>query len=123
MPHARFTRGSTMKHIVVMSMSNAIGIHGLFCGFKWHRFRQDYPAIVKIALPAVLTNLAMPFSSAFITRFMAEFGDSFVAGYAIIGRLIPVAFGIVFALSGADWSNYWTKLWCTNYQSGSGKLN
>ena len=87
--------------ILAVSAYGVIGVHGLFCGFKWYRFRQDYPAIVKIAFPAILTNLAMPFSSAFITRSMAEFGDSFVAGYAIIGRLIPVAFGIVFALSGA----------------------
>ena len=32
---------------------------------------------------------------------MAQFGDHAVAGWAVIGRLIPVAFGVLFALSGA----------------------
>ena len=30
-----------------------------------------------------------------------RFGDDAVAGWAIIGRIIPVAFGVIFALSGA----------------------
>ena len=29
------------------------------------------------------------------------FGDGAVAGWAIIGRIVPVAFGVIFALSGA----------------------
>ena len=32
---------------------------------------------------------------------MAPFGDDAVAGWAIIGRIVPVAFGVIFALSGA----------------------
>src|SRR5690606_29462531 len=32
---------------------------------------------------------------------MARFGDAAVAGWAIVGRMMPVAFGAVFALSGA----------------------
>ena len=32
---------------------------------------------------------------------MAAFGDQAVAGWAIIGRIVPVAFGVIFALSGA----------------------
>ena len=32
---------------------------------------------------------------------MAEFGEAAVAGMAVIGRLVPLAFGVVFALSGA----------------------
>jgi hypothetical protein len=38
---------------------------------------------------------------AFVTRAMAEFGEAAVAGMAIVARLTPVAFGVIFALSGA----------------------
>jgi putative MATE family efflux protein len=51
--------------------------------------------------PAVLTQLATPVGNAFVTAEIARFGDSAVAGWAIIGRIIPVAFGVIFALSGA----------------------
>ncbi len=54
-----------------------------------------------IALPATLTNIATPIGNAYITATMAKFGDSAVAGMSIIGRLIPVAFGVVYAVSGA----------------------
>jgi len=54
-----------------------------------------------IGLPAVMTQLATPFGNAFVTNELANHGDAAVAGWAIIGRLIPVAFGVIFALSGA----------------------
>ena len=54
-----------------------------------------------IGLPAVMTQLATPVGNAFVTVEIARFGDDAVAGWAIIGRLIPVAFGVIFALSGS----------------------
>lgn len=57
--------------------------------------------IVTIAAPAILTQLATPLGQAFVTRTMANFGEAAVAGMAIVGRLTPVAFGVIFALSGA----------------------
>jgi Na+-driven multidrug efflux pump len=38
---------------------------------------------------------------AFITRMTAAYGEAAVAGMAIAGRLTPVAFGIIFAMTGA----------------------
>lgn len=64
-------------------------------------FRSDFPAIFAIALPAILTQLATPIGQAFVTRTMAQFGEGAVAGMAITARLTPVAFGVLFALSGA----------------------
>lgn len=54
-----------------------------------------------IAVPAILTQFATPVGQAYVTRAMAEFGADAVAGMAIVGRLVPVAFGVIFALSGA----------------------
>lgn len=54
-----------------------------------------------IALPAALTQLATPVGNAYVTAEMAAFGDEAVAGWAVVGRVLPVAFGVIFALSGA----------------------
>ena len=63
--------------------------------------RMDFTAIFAIAMPAILTQLATPLGQAYVTRSMAAFGEDAVAGMAIVGRLTPVAFGVLFALSGA----------------------
>jgi len=62
---------------------------------------SDLRPILTIAFPAILTQLATPVGQAFVTRSMAEYGEDAVAGMAIVGRLTPVAFGVLFALSGA----------------------
>lgn len=59
------------------------------------------PPLLTIAVPAILTQLATPIGQAFVTRSMAEYGEAAVAGMAVVGRLTPVAFGVIFALSGA----------------------
>lgn len=62
---------------------------------------RDFGPVFSIAAPAVLTQLATPIGQAYVTRAMAEFGEDAVAGMAIVGRMTPVAFGVLFALSGA----------------------
>ena len=62
---------------------------------------EDLPPVATIAVPAILTQLATPVGQAYVTRAMAEFGEAAVAGMAIVARLTPVAFGVIFALSGA----------------------
>lgn len=56
-----------------------------------------------IAVPAILTQVATPgeVGQAFVTRATSAYGEAAVAGMAIAGRLTPVAFGVIFALSGA----------------------
>ncbi len=62
---------------------------------------HDFKPVKVIAEPAIITQLATPVGAAFATRAMAEFGEAAVAGMAVIERLVPLAFGVVFALSGA----------------------
>jgi hypothetical protein len=62
---------------------------------------RTFRPVFALALPAILTQLATPVGQAFVTRAMAEFGEAAVAGMAIVARLTPVAFGVIFALSGA----------------------
>ena len=54
-----------------------------------------------IALPAVATQVSTPFGNWLLIRAMADHGDSAVAGLGVVGRLQILAFGGIFALSGA----------------------
>ncbi|MEL6977924.1 MAG: MATE family efflux transporter [Pseudomonadota bacterium] len=78
-----------------------IALYGGFSVLRRAAFGADLRAIFAIAGPAMATNVATPIGAAYLTRLMSEYGDAAVAGYAIVGRLTPVAFGFVFALSGA----------------------
>lgn len=62
---------------------------------------RDVGPMVTIAVPAILTQLATPVGQAIVVRSMATYGLEAVAGMAIVGRLMPVSFAVVFALSGA----------------------
>lgn len=75
--------------------------HGGFSRPTVPGLMRDLPPVLTIAAPAILTQLATPIGQAYVTRSMAEFGEAAVAGMAIVGRLTPVAFGVIFALSGA----------------------
>lgn len=67
----------------------------------WASFWQNTQSYGHTALPAVLTNLSTPLGVAYITATMAQFGDSAVAGNAIVSKIQPLIFAGVFALSGA----------------------
>lgn len=87
--------------IAFMALYPIIRHHG---GLGWPsraQFVNDFKPLAIIAFPAILTQLATPIGGAYVTRAMAEFGENAVAGMAVIGRVTPVAFGVVFALSGA----------------------
>lgn len=73
-------------------------------GLKWPQGQEmieDFKPLAVIAAPAILTQLATPVGQAYVTRAMSTFGADAVAGMAIIGRITPVAFGVLFAASGA----------------------
>ncbi len=76
-------------------------LHKLLAPFEWTRLPGDARALLGVAGPAVLTNLATPVAAAFVTHSVAQFGAAAVAGQATIERLTPVAFGIIYSLSGA----------------------
>ncbi|MES2047578.1 MAG: MATE family efflux transporter [Pseudomonadota bacterium] len=72
---------------------------------RWANLRaqvfQHIKPLSAFAVPAILANLATPVGNAYLTRTMSAFGNDAVAGFAIIGRLTPIAFAFVFAMSGA----------------------
>src|SRR4029079_2229912 len=75
-------------------------VHNFFASPSWERLKTDMREITEIAAPAMLTQLATPFANAYATRAVSPFGNEVVAAAAIVGRIVPVAFGIIFSLSG-----------------------
>jgi len=73
----------------------------LFTLPKLDLFRRDINKISAVAIPATLTQIATPIGNLYVTYEVAKFGTEYIAGWAITGRLIPVAFGMMFAISGA----------------------
>ncbi|WP_421722784.1 MATE family efflux transporter [Bauldia sp.] len=62
---------------------------------------RDFRPLAAIGGPAILTNIATPVGNGYVTAAIAPFGDEAVAGWTVVSRLIPVAFGGLFALAGA----------------------
>ena len=87
--------------IFIYAMNRVHSKYKLFTRPNWLKFRQDTGPILNIALPAMLTNAATPLAYAYVMASLAVFGSGYVAGYAVIGRLIPVCFAFVFSLSGS----------------------
>lgn len=75
--------------------------HGLLGRFEPASFAADTRIVLAVSGPAVLSNLATPVAAAYVTGSMALFGPAAVAGQATIDRITPVAFGLVYALTGA----------------------
>ena len=75
--------------------------HNIKFRFNLKRFRVDAPKLIRIAIPASLTQMATPIGNMYVTYEVAKFGMDYVAGWAVTGRIIPVAFGMMFATSGA----------------------
>lgn len=99
--------GAAISTVISRFALIAIGFYGLH---NVHNMLAlpSVPVLLKtvrpylyIAGPAIMTQLATPVGNAYVTIVIAGYGDAAVAGWAVIGRLIPVAFGALFSLSGA----------------------
>ncbi|MEM1152759.1 MAG: MATE family efflux transporter [Pseudomonadota bacterium] len=99
--------GAAWASVVARVVMLVVAWHALTLVHKLPRrvsvseFLADMKPLLSIAGPAVLTNLATPIGGSFVLMTMAQFGDSAVAGAAIMGRITPLAMAAVYALSGA----------------------
>ncbi len=84
---------------MAVGLYGVIRVHGLIARPRLPAFVADVSTFTTIAVPAILTNIAAPVSNAYVTAAIATHGDEAVAGWAIIGRILPVAFGAIYALS------------------------
>ncbi len=99
--------GAAVSTFVVRAIMALVGywavvrVHDMLGPFEGQKSLEAARPFMVIAIPAVATQLATPVGNAYVTEAVAGFGDDAVAGWAIVGRLMPVAFGTIFALSGA----------------------
>ncbi|PMO65080.1 MATE family efflux transporter [Vibrio breoganii] len=87
--------------VLAFSLAPLIKHHDLVGKFRYKQWLISQRAIFAIALPAIFTNIATPIGNAIVTSSIAQYGEDFVAGFAVVGRLTPVVFAAIFALSGA----------------------
>ena len=87
--------------MVGIGLHGVLRVHGLFEWPDADALKLAAKPFFAIGLPSVLTQVATPVGNAFVTAAIAPFGDSAVAGWAVVGRIIPVAFAALFALSGS----------------------
>ncbi len=99
--------GAAIVLVMARVVLAGVGLHGawrvhkLLAPVRHAKLGRDARTLFTVAGPAVLTNLATPVGAAFVTHSIAQFGASAVAGVATMERLIPVAFGLLYSLSGA----------------------
>ncbi len=87
--------------VLIFSFYPLLKTHKMLAMPKWLEIKLHSAAIFTIAIPSVLANIATPVGNAIVTSSLAPFGEDYVAGFAVIGRLVPVAFAVIFAMSGA----------------------
>lgn len=99
--------GAAISVVIVRILFVATGIYGVWFVHRMlalpdtGTLKQVFGPFMIIAMPAVLTQIATPFGNAYVTGAISQFGDDAVAGWAITGRILPLAFAGIFSLSGA----------------------
>jgi putative MATE family efflux protein len=99
--------GAAIVTVISRGALLAVGLYGVISAHKMAAIPSAATVLsaarpfFAIGLPAVMTQLAMPVGNGYVTSQMSRFGDEAVAAWAIIGRVSPVAFCAVIALSGA----------------------
>jgi putative MATE family efflux protein len=83
------------------SIYPAVRRHNAFVYPKIRLLWRDLRTVSHFAVRVVLASVATPIGTAIVTREMSKFGPEAVAGMAVIGRMTPVAFSVIFALAGA----------------------
>lgn len=94
---------TVLSRVVMLAVGwyGAHAVHGLLTFPTRERLRAAVRPYFDIGVPAILTQLATPVGNAYMMGALARFGDEAVAGMAVIGRIVPVAFVALFAVSGA----------------------
>ena len=87
--------------LALVGLHGCIRVHGLLAWPDARAALADARPLTDIAAPAIVANIATPVGNAIVTGAIARYGDSAVAGFAVIGRIVPLAFGAIFALSGS----------------------
>jgi Na+-driven multidrug efflux pump len=101
------TTGAAISVVLSRIIFVTVGYHGAVLRYglvSWPNVTtllRDTRPLAGVTLPAMLTNLATPATNAVLTHFMAGYGVAAVAASGVVDRVVPLAFGGLFALSGS----------------------
>lgn len=87
--------------VAVVALYLIYARHDFATSFDFVQFKLHLGKILTIAVPAMATQLATPFANAYMTYEISHFGESYMAGWSLTGRMTTVVFGVIFALSAA----------------------
>jgi putative MATE family efflux protein len=99
--------GAAVSIVIARAAMAALGlwyvlrVHRMFARPSWADAAMFTRPYLAIALPAIATQMSTPVGSWILTREIAHSGESAVAGWGVVMRLTILAFGGIFALSGA----------------------
>lgn len=79
----------------------AVGRNRLFARPSVALLVQHGADLLRVAVPAIITQMATPFGNFLLTSVIAGYGDTAVAGWAVVNRLTVVAFSGLMSLGGA----------------------
>lgn len=85
----------------LLALHYLVNVHHMLVPVRLPTVRNLSRPFFAIALPATATQLSTPFGNYLLTSLVAQHGDGAVAGWAVVTRLSVLAFGGIFALSGA----------------------
>lgn len=87
--------------LLYVGWHGAVRVHRLVERPRLRCVLEDIRPLAAIATPAILTNIAAPVANIYAMHVFSRFGQTTIAAFAIMDRVSPVAFGVLFALSGA----------------------
>ncbi len=87
--------------LLAVGWHGAVKVHDLVERPSLAAVWSDLAPMATIAGPAILTNIATPVANIYAMRVFSHFGEPVVAAFAIMDRVTPVGFGVLFALSGS----------------------
>jgi putative MATE family efflux protein len=86
---------------LLVGWHGSVRVHDVVARLNLKAARRDFGPIMAIGFPAIMANLATPVGSAYTVRVFSDVGEAAIAAGAIIDRVTPVAFGVIFALTGS----------------------
>jgi putative MATE family efflux protein len=86
---------------LIVGWHGSVRVHKIVARPNLNAARGDFGPIMAIGFPAIMANLATPVGSAYAVRVFSDIGEAAIAASAVIDRVTPVAFGVIFALTGS----------------------
>ncbi len=79
----------------------AVRQHDLLARPSFDLIRRHGGPLLRVAVPAIVTQMATPFGNFLLTGVISGYGDAAVAAWAVVNRLTVVAFAGLMSLGGA----------------------